>query len=184
MRQARLQLERKKTYTGKCQSQTKKRCEYVARWGAKTTCCDDRLMGLIWKRALLSQHDPFIQPSRTILYIIQKFCKQKLWYSAYVFLSSSLQYSIMLSIYTSIIAEEGKRDLLLLIFFLSFILYFFFLFFTLVNLFFIGCAVRFIVPPIVTILIIHSVRRQERWRSVEEEYGEKEKKRSIDSYLN
>ena len=39
---------------------------------------------------------------------------------------------------------------------------------TLVNLFFIGCAVRFIVPPIVTILIIHSVRRQERWCGVKE----------------
>ena len=67
---------------------------------------------------------------------------------------------MMLYIYTPIIVETEKRSVaphVLLSFFLHFSL-----FFGQVNLFSIGSAVRFLVSPIVTIPIIHSVQGQER----------------------
>ncbi len=118
-------------------------------------------MGLIWKRALFqsawSTHLTFMHDSR--------YNREVLIQCVYIFICHhhfNLYYDAFhLHInYRSRRRRRRKKegDLLLLSFF-SFHS----------SLFLIGCSIRFVMPPIVTILIIHSFRqRQERWRWVEE----------------
>ncbi len=108
--------------------------------GANTTCCAEQLMGLIWKRTLLQSawyahltfsYDSIYNREIVILYIHIFICHDhfNIYYDAFI---SHIDY------------RRGEKKI------------YCFSFFSLHSfLFLIGYTIRFVIPPIVTILIIH-----------------------------